>query len=267
MADTDVSTPNAKTDENDRPNKRPLLTHSRFFSAPSRLTETPNAVAGPSRSPSPLHEEPTLPEIDDVDLDMGEIDAVAQEDGYLSPTGSFTRLETPDFSSPLRPAKTSAAKDDGFGAEILSSPVAPKARVRGKPNEPSVTAQKFVDQKVECVDIDSEDEGPDLRGGFAEDLTSEIDCPEPENSFTSTTSSASSGPFTPVGFRRGPFNKAAPAKEGEKDDGDEAASHQVRTSNVANGWLQKWAYGGEKQMVSPESHLSQFVLSILMISY
>lgn len=257
MADAEVFIPKPNRDENDRPKKRPSITRSRFFSgSPTRMDET-NAIAGPSRpSPTPIHEESTLPEPDDVDLDLDidEIDRVVQEDGYLSPTASFSRLETPDLSSPLRPSKAPATNchDDDFDADILSSPVAPKARPRprDKPLRRKTLNRKPVNQDVDCVNIDteSEDDGPDLRGTFAKELTSEINCPEPENSFNSSTSS-SSGPFTPVDAGKGQLNTIAAVRGEETDDGEEEPLHEVRKNNVANGWLQKWAYSGEKPTV------------------
>lgn len=72
-------------------------------------------------------------EDEDVDMDMGAPDAVAQEDGYMSPTESTQwNWDSPDISSPLRPGVRrkggGAAVDgdedgweDGIDADVLSS--------------------------------------------------------------------------------------------------------------------------------------------------
>ncbi|KAI0754360.1 hypothetical protein C8Q80DRAFT_363484 [Daedaleopsis nitida] len=82
---------------------------------------------------------------EDADADMGAADAVAQEEGYMSPTDSLAQQwDSPDISSPVRPgAGNGKGKGNGHGhgragywdddddddmdADVLSSsPVAPK---------------------------------------------------------------------------------------------------------------------------------------------
>ncbi|KAI0690073.1 hypothetical protein C8T65DRAFT_102196 [Cerioporus squamosus] len=77
-----------------------------------------------------------------LDVCMGEPDAVAQEDGYVSPTESVAQWDSPDISSPLRPGATAKRRRsdgdewDEIDADVLSSsPVARTTRTRGLPGE------------------------------------------------------------------------------------------------------------------------------------
>jgi hypothetical protein len=259
MSECEKTLPSVTTDENGRPAKRPLIAHSKFFGASPR---TPSSSKTSSRFPSPTPDKQiALSEIENIDPFMGQHGVVTQEDGYLSPASSSGRSTTPDFSSPARPPKASTGADeDDFDAEVLSSPMAERTRHTSGPSkksQPAILVRSSVKRDIDCVDIDTDEEGLDLRSAFGDrdELTSEIDCAEPENSFTSTTSTSVSGPFTPVDSRRELFDNGPvlDLDEGDGDEIDEAPSHRMRTDNVADGWVQQWAYGGAKSIVRLES--------------
>ena len=83
------------------------------------------------------------------DEDMGGPDAIAQEDGYASPTESMGQWDSPDISSPVRPG---AARRDGgwdedeeeeYDADVLSS--SPVARTRTDMRKrPAVVVERLV---------------------------------------------------------------------------------------------------------------------------
>lgn len=262
MSECEKPLPSITTDENGRPAKRPFIAHSKFFGPSPRILETPNSSKTSSRLPLLAPgEQIALSEIENIDLFTGQNDVVTQEDGYLSPASSSGRSATPDFSSPARPPKAStSADDDDFDAEVLSSPMTERTRRTSGPSkksQPAIFVRSSVERDIDDVGIDIDEEGPDLRGAFGDgdELTSEVDCAEPENSFTSTTSSSVSGPFTPVNSRREPFDNGPVLNldEADGDEIDEAPLHRMRTDNVADGWAQKWAYGGAKSIVRLES--------------
>jgi hypothetical protein len=232
------------TGSDDRPTKRPTMTHSsRFFLEPSACN------VGSPRLPSPILSPlmKAMSEIEDVDLEVEESIGVIQEDGYLSPASIFSRFDTPDLSSPEQPRRRrrngKASDEDDFGADVLSSPVngtrAMKIKQRADFRTP-VSEDMRSEKDTEDCGIDKEDKGTDLRTAFGDDLTSEIECPETASSFTSTTRSSSSGPYTPKEYREGPFDKA------EVDEAEEIApGHKLRIGNVAKGWMERWGYARE----------------------
>ncbi|KAI1782977.1 hypothetical protein LXA43DRAFT_1048706 [Ganoderma leucocontextum] len=77
----------------------------------------------------------------DADVDMGAPDAIAQEDGYASPTESMGgQWDSPEISSPVRPGAGRRGGDwedeeeDEYDADVLSSsPVAAHPRTRKRP--------------------------------------------------------------------------------------------------------------------------------------
>jgi hypothetical protein len=246
LMDVDNSAGKSRHDENDRPVKRPNMTRSKFFDSLPHVTD--DLLAGPSSLLSPVpSQKPDSTGADHADLD--ERYTIAQEDGYLSPTLSFTRFATPDLSSPSRPPKgrrgRDSTEDDNFGAEILSSPaaglVSRASGIRRNGDRMMATARRNAPER-ECSDIDNEDQGLDLQGAFCDELTSEIDCSGPENSFTSRTSS-SSGPVTPDDSRASPVDLG----EGQFSDEVEEAEtvYEIKARNVANGWMKRWAYEGK----------------------
>lgn len=79
-----------------------------------------------------------------LDVCMGETDAVAQEDGYVSPTESVAQWDSPDISSPLRPGapkrrrpddRDGGDESDEIDADVLSSSPVAQSRVRRLPAE------------------------------------------------------------------------------------------------------------------------------------
>lgn len=101
---------------------------------------------------------PTRAWPDEDDAWLGVDELVTQEEGYCSPTGSTTRAETEELSSPVRPR----IADFGDLLDILSSP--PTARVRTFPIEDAREQNGLVlfddpTDDIECFDEDGLDGG------------------------------------------------------------------------------------------------------------
>ena len=233
------------------PKKAKVLTESKFFgdskSTPNLHEGLEMPIAGPSRILEFWEDEKENVPMSDEDLDFAmdlPEDPVTQEDGYISPAPSFSRLDTPDLSSPLRPTRADDGLDD-FGADTISSPeasrAAPPVRPRsiGKLEWPkgevlvrdTPVPCDHREQRVETLD------GPDLRDMFDGDMTSEIDC------FDETTPDPSP-PITPDDT-----DQIEVELDMDVDDLEfevlEAEAVVARTEIVANGWWEKWGRAGK----------------------
>jgi hypothetical protein len=134
--------------------------------------------------------------------------------------------------------------DDDFDAEFLSSPVEGR-RHGGKTSKRAHVVN--LDRKysetgwtINGDDIDSGDDGPDLRGSFQDldELPSDIDCPGPGSSFASTATTSSAGPITP--------NHSTSFDEVEDflEEIEEDRTRIARTGSISEGWVKRWSYGG-----------------------
>ncbi|KAI0066882.1 hypothetical protein BV25DRAFT_1255804 [Artomyces pyxidatus] len=205
------------------PRKAHVMTQSRFF----------GAVAGPSRirATEEFEEIETQKEvifIDDTDdgemQEPEEAGPVTQEDGYLSPAASLTRLDTPDLSSPPRPPGTRPRRGtDDFGAERLSSPVLERARSESPLGRPHASAPRVLVQDTPMRKRAYGLDGPDLRDLFDEEEDAGA---APQSSFS--TQSSTSGPETPADV------------DGDLLELDEVPLGAARQA-VAKGWWTKWA--------------------------
>jgi hypothetical protein len=253
--------------------KRLLKTDDRENTAspvPSRFFGD-NATVGPSRlGPTPkedgvldtqevvlVADSGDAEEVEDADATDEEPDLVAQEDGYLSPTPSLKRLNTPDVSSPPQPSEAprvfcrdSSTRD--FAVDILSSPETrkPVPPLRSKslssrqgktfgctlvPDAPRksgpVNSAGGTDAEVLC--------GPDL---FDDVDTMEIsDLTMPPCSFGGSTQS-SSGLDTPVSQEATGVDVATCDEDLDfEDDVEFIGIRQAKQDAVAQGWWSKWA--------------------------
>ena len=168
-----------------------------------------------------------------------------QEDGYISPTRSSYRFETPEVLTPHRHSRMSKSDigqedDDDFDAELLSSPV--EGRRHG-----DKTSVHEVDLDRECSgwtingdDIESGDDGPDLRGNFqdVDELPSDIDCPGPGSSFASTATTSSTGPITPN------HSTSLDDVEDYLEEIEDDRARIARTGSISDGWVKRWSYNG-----------------------
>ncbi|KAI0319310.1 hypothetical protein OF83DRAFT_822217 [Amylostereum chailletii] len=222
------------------------LAQSRFF----------GAAAGPSRrhsAPMPVHDVIVVSsdgeeeeevfgmrrdeeEEEDVDFDVPDEDRVGQEDGYISPAASLTRMDTPELSSPPRPLG-----DDGdFGAdvEVLSSPERTRERCRSSLGRQARVLVEDTPTKPKgkaAVDLQVE---PRLRG--PELFTSsdvEVDEEEEEGVRPPQCSFGSAGSSTP------PSRDSMVDMDVFEVEVEEA---EVRREVVAQGWWDKWARSGRK---------------------
>lgn len=263
VMDQDIAAKKKKREQSLTPqkSKSKVLTESRFFGVRTPTTSPPEDIgdaAMPIAGPSYIREfgnedKENAPISDDEDLEfaMNE-DLVTQEDGYISPSPpSFSRSDTPDLSSPPRPETTRKKHFgdnlDDFGVEAISSPIAhriaphpQRSRSLEKPDwsEGEVLVRDTPapsDQGEECSVAARN--GPDLRDMFGDDLTSEIDCFEEEDTLDPTP------PTTP--------DDSVEMKVDLADEVDlepeelEASAVVTRTAVVANGWWQKWGHAGK----------------------
>lgn len=230
------------------------LTESRFFGAkpsigtPNHEEDSVAPIAGPSRVHDFLEVDKENVPMSDEDLDFTmdiPEDPVTQEDGYLSPTPSFSRLDTPEFSSPLRPGvRRKRETDDDFDAEALSSPEAS----RQAPRRHSYSIERLEWSRGKILTPVTSDhsagadetltkDGLDLRDILDDDMTSEIDCFD-EDTFDPTP------PITPDGSGQ---KEVAPEVDYDIDGLKqlEAVSVVTRTEIVASGWWEKWGRTGK----------------------
>ena len=182
----------------------------------------------------------------DLTLD-GESDDIVQEDGYISPTRSSYRFETPEVSTPHRHSKMSKSgigqeDDDDFDAEMLSSPVEGR-RHRGKTSKRAHEVdldRKYSEWTINGDGIDSGDDGPDLRRSFedVDELPSDIDCPGPESSFASTATTSSARPITPS------HSTSLDDVEDFLEETEDDRTRVARTGSISDGWVKRWSYNG-----------------------
>lgn len=286
VMDHDMISKRQKRKERDMPGSSsphtPRHTTSKFFSGASSsrvdTRQPPRAIpdsepAGPSGLGRLAHNKENIPCVEDEDeLDGGEIsmdeepDPVTQEDGYMSPSPSFSRWDSPELPSPSRPRNrwSSPPAEDDFGADVLSSPPAAARPARRqslvnsdetKTNDYSTlpssgnilvhgtptSAEKRKSVKAVAAP------GPDLRNIFEDwdDKTSDIDesC---EDSMESPASS--SDPVTPESLTQRVVC-VVDAYDEITSDIEEIEREAVATRNerIASGWWERWSCGAEGQ--------------------
>lgn len=272
----------AKRKKKEEAGREARLTSSKFFcpTSPSpqpdkqdRGCEDLYIAAGPSRLAYDGQDKENVPYPEVDDILMEEPDVVMQEDGYISPSPSMARWDTPELSSPIRPRAganlNSNEGDEEFGADFLSSPPVMKplaglhTRVMSSgrkfsasngvgraiiPDTPSLAEQG--QQAIE----QQENLGPDLRDTFDEwdwdEVTSDIECPD-ASQLSACSTSPSPWPVTPddsAEYDGGQITicdeESVDADELEEIMGSQAIA--TRNAKVANGWWEKWARGGTK---------------------
>lgn len=239
-----------KSNENSKPREEMKVVKSKFFSGPRKTSPGDGKVPGNSSGVTPeMVKRGGAVEMIDLTLDGDEPEAqdILQEDGYISPTRSSYRFETPEVSTPHRHSRISKSgagqeDDDDFDAEVLSSPVEGR-RHSGTPSKRMREVdldRKYLGWTINGDDIDSGDDGPDLRGSFqdVDELPSDIDCPGPGSSFASTATTSSAGPITPQ-HSTSPDDAEDFLEEIEDDE-----ARTTRTGSISNGWMKRWSYGG-----------------------
>lgn len=236
-----------KRDASLTPKKPKSLTESRFFAAdpsssiPNHHHDEP--VAGPSRlSPYSAEMEKENIPVSDEEFDFAMIEPenpVVQENGYISPSASLLRLNTPELSSPLRPGvirKRDLVDDfDDFDVDPLSSPVAhriaPPLRPPGLIGRLEYSKKEVLARDTPPLDPrDDVRHGPDLRDMFNDDHISDIDCFDDD----------ALDPTPPITSNESAHIEAETSLELE--DADAAI---VRAEIVAQGWWEKWGRAGK----------------------
>lgn len=238
-----------RSNENNKPGEGTSVVTSRFFSPPRKTSPKDGQASGnpPGSMPVMVKQSGVVEMIDlTLDGDEPECHDIVQEDGYISPTRSSYRFETPEVSTPHRHSRMSKSgvgqeDDDDFDAELLSSPVEGR-RHRGKASKRAHNVdldRKYSDWTINGDDIDSGDDGPDLRGSFedVDELPSDIDCPGPGSSFASTATTSSAGPITP--------NHSTSLGDVEDFwETEEDRTRTARTGAISDGWVKRWSYNG-----------------------
>ncbi|KZT01218.1 uncharacterized protein LAESUDRAFT_731432 [Laetiporus sulphureus 93-53] len=247
---------------------------SRFFCAVSssppggmdRQCHDREAAADPSHLEEDKENVP-YPE-DDEGL-MTVLDPVTQEDGYISPSPSMVRWDTPELSSPLQAREPpeqydSTDDDDNFGTDVLSSPSTIKPIPRliehmafGKRNlaigndevgTVLVRDTPSPGRHDELAVEEDQEFGPDLRRTLGEcdweEVTSDSECADASPQPVCSTSS-SPGPVTPDDSAERAHNGAIildedPADADELDELLDPQDIASRNAKVANGWWEKW---------------------------
>jgi len=143
--------------------------------------------------------------------------------------------------------------DDDFDAEPLSSPVEGR-RHRGKTSKPVHEVdlgRKF--WTINADDIESEGDGPDLRGSLEDidELPSDIDCPGPGSSFASTATTSSAGPITPN------HSTSQDDVEDFLEDIEDDRTRTARTGSISDGWMKRWSYNGLEIKRVSDTRLSE----------
>ncbi|KAJ3544540.1 hypothetical protein NM688_g5730 [Phlebia brevispora] len=276
LMDEDVLAKRKKRNEEDELRRSPSHTSiatSRFFRVPpttaEKVTDVSNdvsdteSVAGPSTLALMKQGKENVPCLDD---DCGEIseedpDPVTQEEGYMSPSPSYSKWDSPEMSSPTRPriygAGNSLSDDDDFDADILSSPPSAARRPKSQGTPSRSPGRILVHGTPTCPkrirDVAPENApGPDLRAMFEdwEEGTSDID-EGGEDSMGSMASS--SGPVTPVCAGQ-PAGRCVDDIFDEVTPDDEEIETQAvtaRNERVANGWWEKWACSSRTPSARP----------------
>lgn len=241
-----------KSNENNKPRGEMKVVTSKFFSGPRKTSLADGQALGSlsSTTPEMVRRSGVVETIDlTLDGDEPETHDVLQEDGYISPTHSSYRFETPEVSTPHRHTRVSRSgvgqdDDDDFDAELLSSPVEGR-RHSGKTSKR--VHEVDLDRKysetdwiINGDDIDSGDDGPDLRGSFQDldELPSDIDCPGPGSSFASTATTSSTGPITPN------HSTSLDDVEDFLEEIEDDRTRVARTGSVSEGWVKRWSYSG-----------------------
>ena len=250
VMDQDIAAKKKKREASLSPKKPKGSKESRFFGG-----ETPNSTlrrcetVAMSVAGSGLHviDKENTPLLgDDLDFIMDDSnDPVTQEDGYISPSPSFSRMVTPDpdISSPSRPDSFKYDDNDDFDADALSSPVTTTLAPQRRPHAIERLQWGCGIQPRETSTLPGEKQalnnaqgGPDLRDMFGDDPTSEIDCFDEGNTPDPTP------PVTPDA-ERGLDVDLESEDELEDDMGIKAVA--ASTEIVASGWWAKWANTGK----------------------
>jgi hypothetical protein len=237
-----------KPNENNTPREEAKVVTSKFFPGPRKTSRTDGESLGGSSSTTPeMVKRSRVVEMIDLTLDGDEPECedIVQEDGYISPTRSSYRFETPEVSTPHRHSRMSKSAvgqdDDDFDAELLSSPVEGRHDSTTSKRKHEVDLDhEYSGWTIKGDDIDSGDDGPDLRRRFhdLDELPSDIDCPGPESSFASTATTSSTGPITP---------NHSTSVDDAKDFLDEIEDDETGTARIgtiSDGWVKRWSFGG-----------------------
>ena len=273
VMDEDVSAKRRRSEEEDR-SRRPRTPKvaSKFFkSGPVSTQKAKTAVddvsdtesvAGPSTLRMLREEKENQPCVDEDDSgeisEDGDPDPVTQEDGYMSPSPSCSKWDSPELSSPTRPKTYRAGEgfsdDDDCDAEILSSPPSAGRRTRTRETPRRSVGRVLVHGTPTRLDhpaegADKSAPGPDLRGIFEDwgDYTSDIDDDEGDDDSMGSVVS-SSGPVTPACSGQQPAGQRVEDILNEVTPDDEEIETQAtaaRNERVANGWWEKWARSGQ----------------------
>ena len=198
-------------------------------------------------------------------------DPVVQEDGYISPSPSYPRLDTPDLSSPVPihggPASGNQPMQDDFGVDAVSSPPVARHRSRHRrrarsgsltPAIPSPCGSTPRPRASISSDADGiEGVGPDLRVFFGGDVEGDSGSCYGEFSDhpASPPQAVPSGLATPNDLGQVKFLSENGridldvdlGLESEPADPGESERHALTLKNetVANGWRSKWAWHGK----------------------
>jgi len=238
-----------RSNENNKPWEETRVVTSKFFSGPRKTSPKDGQASGSSSGTAPgMVKRSGVVEMIDLTSEGDEPEShdIAHEDGYISPTGSSYRFETPEVSTPHRNSRMSKSgigqDDDDFDAELLSSPVEGR-RHRDKTLKRAHEVdldREYLERTDNGDDIDSGNDGPDLRRSFedVDDLPSDIDCPGPGSSFASTATTSSAGPITP--------NHSTSLDDVEEflEEIEEDKTRIARTGSISDGWVKRWSYNG-----------------------
>jgi hypothetical protein len=240
-----------RSDENSKPRGEMKVVTSKFFSGPRKTSPADGQALGSSSNATPEMGKQSGVEMIDLTLDGDEPDShdILQEDGYISPRRASYRFETPEVSTPHRHSRMSKSgvgqdDDDDFDAELLSSPVEGRrhsSKTSKRVHEVDLD-RKYLETEwtINGDDIDSGDDGPDLRRSFQDldELPSDIDCPGPGSSFASTATTSSAGPITPN------HSTSVDDVEDFLEEMEEDRTRIARTGSISEGWTKRWSYSG-----------------------
>lgn len=285
---------------------------SKFFASPkpkvsprSRQTNNghPPSVAGPSRlSENKENVYIVIDDDEEVDVDSGVsmvaqgkvdpemmqdvdepsgVDVVEQEDGYISPTPSYSG-ELQDLSSPIRPGHTPITKrreaDHDFGADTVSSPPS-QAKRRFHPTTRELNRTRSLDfssagahsahqgnvrayskaDAEQFVAPCSSFPGPDLRHSFGDD---DIDCSDDDTKGISRSASSPTptpSPVTPMTQEDVQPPDAFGIDEPSDPEESNARANELRKQAVIDGWRNQWALNKNKKGVLRTSERPKLV--------
>ena len=198
-------------------------------------------------------------------------DPVVQEDGYISPSPSYPRLDTPDLSSPVQthsgPTFGNRLMQDDFGVDAISSPPVARhqsrhrRRARSASLTPAIPSPCGSTPRPRTSTSSAADGiggvGPDLRMFFGGDVEGDSGscCGEFSDHLASPPLAVPSGLATPNDLgqvellsENGRFDLDVDlGLESEPADPGESERHALTLKNetVANGWRSKWAWHGK----------------------